>query len=124
MWIDAYPWLRLLHIGLALSSGALFAARGTCVLAGAAWPMQPATRRLSMLIDSALLLAALAVLAALQGHPLGQPWLHAKLTLLVAYIVLGTLALKRARTTPAKATAFAAALLCFLCMLAIARTHG
>jgi uncharacterized membrane protein SirB2 len=43
--------------------------------------------------------------------------------LLVAYIVLGTMALRRARTLTGKVLAFAAALTCFVMMFTIARTH-
>lgn len=123
MLIDAYPWIRLVHIGLAVASGTLFAARGLAVLMGSATAMAAPVRRLSVAIDSALLLAALLLLTVLQGQPLGQPWLQAKLALLVAYVVLGTLALKRAPTPALRAVAYAAALLCFLCMFAIARQH-
>ncbi len=123
MLAEAYLWIRLVHIGLALASGALFAARGLAVLLGSGIAMAAPVRRLSVAIDSALLLAALLLLTALQGAPLGQPWLHAKLALLVAYIAVGTLALKRARTPALRAVAYAGALLCFVCMFAIARQH-
>jgi len=123
MLADAYPWIRMAHITLAVASGSLFALRGLGVLMGSTTAMAQPVRRLSVAIDSALLLAALMLLTALQGQPLGQPWLQAKLALLVAYIVLGVLALKRAPMPALRAVAFAAALLCFLCMFAIARQH-
>lgn len=120
---EAYFWIHLIHIGLAVASGALFAARGLAVLMGSATAMAAPVRRLSVAIDSSLLLAALLLLAVLHGQPLGQPWLQAKLALLVAYIVLGSLALGRARRPALRAVAFAGALLCFVCMFAIARQH-
>lgn len=123
MLADAYPWIRLLHIGLAVASGTLFAVRGLAVLMGSPTALAAPVRRLSVAIDSALLLAALLLLTVLQGRPLGEPWLHAKLALLVAYVVLGSLALKRARTPARRAVAYVGALLCFLGMLAIARQH-
>ena len=46
-----------------------------------------------------------------------------KLTLLVLYIVLGSLALKRGRSGRMRALCFAAALAVFAGMVGIARTH-
>ncbi|MDO9096018.1 MAG: SirB2 family protein [Rubrivivax sp.] len=57
-------------------------------------------------------------------HPLRDGWLGAKRLLIVAYIVIGSLALKRAPTRPTKALAFAAALACVAGVAAIALTHG
>lgn len=120
---DFYPLIKASHIGLAMLSGGLFAGRGVGALLGATTPMSTPVRRLSQVIDTALLAAALLLLATLQLNPFATPWLLAKLMLLVAYIVLGTLALRRARTLTGKALAFAAALTCFVMMFRIARTH-
>lgn len=120
---EFYPVIKASHIGLALLSGGLFAGRGVGVLLGAAMPMSTPVRRLSQVIDTALLVAALLLLATLQLNPFATPWLLAKLALLIAYIVFGTLALKRAPTRTGKALAFTAALSCFVMMIAIARTH-
>jgi uncharacterized membrane protein SirB2 len=92
-----YPLLRLAHIGLVAASVALFAARGVGVLRGASWPQRPWARQGSAAIDTALLAAGLALWVGLGLHPVHQPWLGAKLALLLVYIVLGSLALKRAK---------------------------
>lgn len=118
-----YLPLKSAHMGLALLSGALFATRGLGVLLGARLPMARPLRLASMALDTALLLSALVLLATLGLRPLSQPWLHVKLTLLVAYIVLGSLALRRARGWGAKALAYAAALGCFAMMVSIALTR-
>ena len=120
---DAYPLIKATHIGLAMASGGLFACRGVGVLLGAALPMSAPVRRLSQVVDTALLVAALLLLTALQLNPFATPWLQAKLALLVAYIVLGTLALKRAPGLVGKGMAFVAALTCFAMIVVIARTH-
>lgn len=121
--MDLYFPARLAHISLVLISGTLFAARGVGVLAGAPWSMAPAVRRLSYTIDTALLSAALLLLYVLDINPFVVAWLSTKIALLLAYIVLGTLALKRARTTRVRALCFVAALLCFGFMLTVARAH-
>lgn len=120
---ELYPLVRAGHIGLALLSGGLFVARGVGVLLGVAAAMAPRVRRASQVIDTALLAAALLLLAILGLDPFTTPWLQAKLVLLVAYIVFGTLALRRSPTRAGKALAFAAALCCYAMLLAIARTH-
>jgi len=118
-----YPQVRWTHISLVLTSGALFAARGVGVLMGASWAMQPAVRRLSATIDTGLLSAALLLLHILQLNPFAVPWLSTKIGLLLLYIVLGTLALKRAPTPRARLLFFVASLACYGFMLSVALAH-
>ena len=120
---DFYPLIKASHVGLVMLSGGLFAGRGIGVLLGATMPRSAPVRRCSQVIDTALLVAALLLLATLQLNPFAVPWLLAKLVLLVAYIGFGILALRRAPTLAGKGLAFAAALLCFVMMLMIATTH-
>ena len=120
---DFYPLIKASHVGLVMLSGGLFAGRGVGVLLGATMPMSPVVRRCSQVIDTALRVAALLLLATLQLNPFTSPWLLAKLVLLVAYIGFGILALRRAPTLAGKGLAFAAALLCFVMMLIIASTR-
>lgn len=121
--IDAYPLLKPLHITLVAASGALFTARGAAVLAGQAWPMRPAWRRASVAIDTLLLAAGAGLWTMLSLHPVQQPWLGVKLGLLLVYIVLGSLALKRARRPATRFICYAAALAVFVWMVSIARAH-
>jgi uncharacterized membrane protein SirB2 len=120
---EFYPAIKASHVGLVVLSGTLFAARGLGVLLGGAWPLAAPARRGSQVIDTALLAAALLLLATLHLNPFTTPWLATKLGLLVAYIGFGTFALRRAATRGGKAVAFAAALLCFATMVLVARTH-
>ena len=122
--IDHYTALRLLHITMVVCSGSLFALRGLGVLARAQWPLQAGWRWLSYGIDTLLLGAALSLLWALQLNPFATPWLQLKLGLLLLYIVLGSLALKRARTRAGRGISFLAALLCFAFMATVARAHS
>ncbi len=115
--------LKQAHVALVAASVALFAARGLGVLAGAGWPMAAALRRGSAALDTLLLAAGATLWWLLALQPLRDAWLGTKLSLVVAYIVLGSLALKRAPGRPAKALAFVAALSCVAAAAAIARTH-
>lgn len=118
-----YPEIKLLHIALVLTSGSFFALRGAAVLAGARWATAPAARRASVAIDSALLAAALALLAVLHLNPFTVGWLATKLALLVVYVVIGTYALRLARTRGGRAVAYVASLAVFLFMYTVARAH-
>lgn len=121
--IDFYSQVRWAHISLVFTSGTLFAARGIGVLRGAQWCMAPGVRRLSYLIDTALLGAALLLLYMLQINPWAVAWITTKIGLLLLYIVLGTFALKRARTPRLRLLCFVAALLCLGFMVSVARAH-
>ena len=121
--IDAYPLLKPLHITLVAASGSLFAARGAGVLAGQGWPMRAAWRRTSVAIDVGLLAAGIGLWTVLSLHPVQQPWLGVKLGLLLVYIVLGSLALKRARGPVARQACYVAALAVLVWMASIAHAH-
>jgi uncharacterized membrane protein SirB2 len=121
--IEFYPQIRLLHIACVVLSGTLFFLRGAGVLAGARWPMRLPVRLASYSIDTVLLTAALILVTMLPGAVFANGWLTTKLVLLVIYVVLGSLALKRARTPRAKKLYFIAAIATYLFMFSIARTH-
>ena len=56
-------------------------------------------------------------------YPFGNGWLTMKVALLVVYIVLGSVALKRGRTRRIRVAAFAAALLTVGFLVTVARAH-
>jgi uncharacterized membrane protein SirB2 len=116
--IEFYPHIKLAHMALVAASGTLFALRGAAVLAGRAWPLRTPLRLASVAIDTALLAAGAALWSLLSLDPLRDTWLGTKLLLLVLYVVLGTLALKRA-----SAPAYGAAIACFLFMVSVAIAH-
>lgn len=121
--IDHYLALRHAHIGLVTLSGGYFALRAFAHLAGAHWPLGRPARMASWVIDTGLLSAGALLWATLQIHPLQQTWLGVKLALLVVYIGLGTLALRRARTPAARLGWTLAALGCYGFMVSVALAH-
>ena len=69
---------------------------------------------------------ALGRTIAVEGAPRGvfaNGWLAVKVALIVVYVVLGTLALKRARTPRARKWCYVAALLVFFAIYSTARAH-
>jgi uncharacterized membrane protein SirB2 len=115
---ELYAPLKLAHIGLVTVSGVLFAVRGAAALASLAWPMKTPVRVGSVAIDTLLLAAGATLWFVLSLQPLRDAWLGSKLLLLVLYVVLGTLALKRRN-----AWAYIAAIACFAFMVSIALAH-
>lgn len=121
--IEHYPLIRHVHMTLAGTSVVLFSARVVGVLAGAAWPMVRTLRIASVVIDTLLISAGAALWWLLSLHPLRDHWLFVKLVLVVVYIGLGSLAMKRARTRAGKAVAFIASLAVIALVVAIAIRH-
>ncbi len=121
--IEFYLQIKSVHVAMVIASGGLFALRGAAVLAGARWAMAAPLRYLSYAIDTTLLTAALMLLTSLKLNPFAVPWLSLKLALLVAYVVLGSLALKRARSQRARAMFYFAALGTYAFMYSVARAH-
>lgn len=121
--IEYYAPLKQAHITLAALSVGLFAARGIGVLAGARWPLAARWRRTSVVIDTLLTSAGGLLWWLLALHPARDRWLLVKLLLIVLYIVLGSLAIKRAPSRAGKALAFVAALGCVGAVAGIALTR-
>jgi uncharacterized membrane protein SirB2 len=115
-----YPALLHLHRACVAASIILFMARGLGVAAQQGWPLQARWRYLSVAIDVLLLVAGVSLWVFLGLHPLQQTWLGVKLVLLVVYIVLGSFALKRARTHGQRLAFFVAALAVVFYMVGIA----
>ncbi len=121
--IELYPAIKLLHIAGVALSGGLFFIRGLGRAADAAWAMAAPLRYVSYAIDTVLLGAAITLSVMLHQYPLVHGWLTAKVVLLVVYIVLGSLALKRGRTRSIRLVCWLAALGVFALIISIARHH-
>ncbi len=118
-----YSHLKTAHISLVLMSGLLFAWRGALVLTGRSWAMARPWRVLSYGIDTLLLAAGVTLWSVLSLNPVASPWLGVKLLLLVLYIALGSLALKRARTPALQRASYAGALGVYLFVASVALAH-
>ena len=122
--IEFYAQIKWAHIAAVLASGSLFLLRGLLLQTGQArLAMNAPVRYLSYSIDTVLLTAALMLLTMLPHAMFANGWLMLKLVLLVVYVVLGTFALKRARTPPVRLACYLLALSVFGFMLTVARGH-
>lgn len=121
--IEFYPQIRAVHIAMILASGSLFALRGAASLAGFRWPLAWQVRVLSYAIDTTLLTAALMLLSILPWAVFANGWLVMKIGLLVAYVVLGYMALRPGRSRSTRIALYVMALLTYAWMYTIARAH-
>jgi len=120
---EHYLQIRDVHVTAVVASGTLFLGRGALALARWRHVMHPVLRYGSMLIDTVLLAAGITLMFVIHQYPFVNGWLTAKLVLLVVYIVLGTLALKRARTQGVRATCYLLALATFAYIISVALAH-
>jgi uncharacterized membrane protein SirB2 len=121
--IAYYLQIKWVHVWTVIASGSLFLLRGVPLLLGHAAINHAAVRYLSYTIDTVLLTAALMLATMLHQYPFVHGWLTVKVLLLVVYIVLGSLALKRGRTRRAQISCFVAALAVYAFMITVARAH-
>lgn len=108
-----YEALKWLHVGCVAVSGAGFVTRGLLMLAGSPLLRSRLARVAPHIVDTLLLGAAIGMAVLARLSPLAQPWLAAKIAGLVAYIVLGAIALRHGRSRRVRAGAFSAAMLVF-----------
>lgn len=118
----SYAVLKAIHVGAVTLSGAGFFARGLGMLAGARWVHGRLARVAPHIVDTTLLVSAVALAWTLRVSPLTDAWLAAKLIGLLAYVGLGLVALRFGRTRAVRATAWAGALLAFAYIVSVALT--
>lgn len=119
-----YIALKHLHITFVALSGLLFLVRGIWMLRASPNLEQRWARIVPHIVDTLLLASAIGLAVVSHQYPGQMPWLTAKVVGLVAYIVLGTIALKRGRTQGVRTAAFVGALACFAYIVAVAVTKN
>ncbi|WP_245555327.1 SirB2 family protein [Hahella ganghwensis] len=75
-------------------------------------------------MDTTLLVSAIGLSMLLAQYPLTNHWLTAKIIALIAYIVLGTVSLKRGKTKRARALAGVGAYCCIVYIIGVAVTKS
>lgn len=115
-----YATLKSIHQSAVALSFISFTTRGLGAMAGADWVRSRMAKTLPHIVDSVLLLSAIALAWWLQANPLHTPWLFAKITGLLVYIGLGMVALRFAKTRAVRVTAWFAALLTFAYIASVA----
>jgi len=108
-----YATLKLIHISAAILTISGFVLRGLWMLVESPILGTRIVRTAPHIIDTVFLLSGIGLIWTLNLPVLNQPWLLTKFAALIAYILLGTIALKRGRTRHIRIGALALALLTF-----------
>ena len=120
---EYYFTLRSVHITCAVLTISLFAGRGMLMLAESPLLANPLLRWTPVAVDTVLLTTALMLMNIIHQYPIGTAWLTAKIGLLVAYLVLGSVALRYGSTKRIRVAALLAALATVAFLVTVARTH-
>ncbi len=122
--MELYLSLRMIHVACVVVAAAGFLLRGVWMLRHSPLLEHRLTRTLPHVNDTLLLGAAIGMAWTAHLNPIDHAWLMAKLTGLLLYIVLGSIALRRGRTLKARAIAFTGALFTFGYVVAVAMTRS
>lgn len=120
----SYLAIKHLHLTCVALSGAGFLLRGVWMLLDSPRLQARWVRVLPHVIDTGLLASALALAWMSAQYPFAQGWLTAKVIGLLAYIGLGTFALKRGKTKAQRSVFLVLALLAFAYIVGVALTRS
>lgn len=119
----SYLAIKHVHITFAALSIILFFVRGLWMLADSSLSQRRWVKVVPHMVDTVLLVSALTMVVWSAQYPFVQNWLTAKVVALIAYILLGTIALKRGKTKTIRTGAFILALLVFGYIMKVALTR-
>lgn len=120
----SYLALKYVHVACVILSYALFFVRGVWMIRESQLLARRWVKIVPHVIDTVLLVSAIALAVMIRQYPFVDPWLTAKVLGLVVYIGLGMIALRRGRTRRARVTAWIAAQAVFLYIVAVALTRS
>jgi uncharacterized membrane protein SirB2 len=116
--------LKAVHVGSALLSISGFMLRGIWMLQGSPRLKARVTRILPHVVDTVLLVSAILLAWRIRQYPLVDAWLSAKLLALLAYIVLGSTALKYGKSRRVRVLSLCLALAVFAYIVLVAMTRS
>jgi len=117
-----YLLIKHLHVTAAVLSILFFVIRAYWSVSENALLQKKIVKITPHVIDTVLLVCAL-LLSMMLGAAAAQPWVLTKIVLLIAYIGVGTIAIKRGRTPRTRAIAAVIAVAIFLYIVGVALTH-
>lgn len=121
--MSAYLVAKLIHVILVLATFTSFTTRGVWMLCDSSLLRQRWVRIMPHIIDAVLLASGLYLAVTFYDFPTSyRPWIVAKLVGLLAYVVVGVIALRRGRTKPIRVSAFIVSLLIFGYIVLVAVT--
>ena len=116
--------IKLIHMSTAVISISLFMLRMYWQMADSGIMKKKWLKIIPHVNDTILLTAAIILSINIQQYPFVHDWLTAKLIALLAYILLGMFALKRAKTKFQKLVYFYLAIFMFAYIVMVALTRS
>lgn len=116
--------LKAIHVSCAVISFALFFLRGIWSFNGSPIMRQGWIKVVPHIVDTLLLVSALALAFTIRQYPFVDAWLTAKVFGLLLYIGLGSVALKYGKTKAVRVSAWLAALAVFAYIVLVAKQHN
>lgn len=120
----SYALLKMIHIGSVIVSYLLFFLRGVWLIKDSENLRQRWVKILPHVIDTSLLVSAIALAMVIQQNPVNDSWLTAKVVGLLVYISLGMVAIRFGKTRRIKIIAWVAAQFVFLYIVLVALTKS
>lgn len=117
----SYVLLKQVHVSFALASIIGFVLRWNWRMSGSHLSQMMLTKTAPHVIDTLFLTTGVALTFSINQYPLANAWLTAKITGLLVYIVLGTVAMSGKVPKPWRVTAFLAAVSTYAWILTVAR---
>lgn len=120
----SYALLKMIHVSSIVLSYLLFLTRGIWMMQDSANLQQRWVKIMPHVVDTVLLISAIALAVTLQQSPLNDSWLSAKIVGLLLYICLGMVAMRFGKTRQTKIIAWIAAQCVFLYIVLVALTKS
>ena len=115
-----YETLKLVHVGTAILTISGFVLRGYWMFSSSPNLRLKVVKVLPHIIDTVFLVSGITLIVILNLPVMSQPWLLMKFVALIAYIVLGAIALGRGKTMRSRTIAFVLALATFAYIAGVA----
>lgn len=118
----SYLALKSAHAGFAYLTLLSFTIRGIWMLTDSRLLTARLTRIVPHVIDTALLVLGIWLAWSARFNPLNEPWLMAKIVLLLVYVGLGSVALRPGRSKAVRTAAYVISLAVVVSIIIIAKT--
>jgi uncharacterized membrane protein SirB2 len=119
-----YFVIKHVHVTCVVLSACGFLLRGYWMVSDSRWLKSLPARVMPHIIDSTLLISAIALAVMIRQYPFAAGWVTAKVIGLIAYVLLGTIALKRGKTKSVRVSAFVAAIAVYAWIVSVALTKN
>ncbi len=120
----SYLVIKYIHMTAVTLSITGFLVRGLWMLINSPMMQRRWVRVAPHFIDTVLLLSAITLAVKIQQYPFVHGWLTAKFVALLAYILLGMVALTYGKTKAQRAVAFVGSVLAFAYIVSVALTKN